>query len=82
MLERKIFLFVATNHVTSASAESLIKAVQGLAAEARAACSMEPLVIPLMGSGLSRVGVKNSRLVDLILTGVRLHRIGDMSTID
>ena len=70
------FLFVAlgktnpANNVTSATAETLIKAVRGMAAEARAACSMEPLSIPLMGSGLSRVGIKNSALVDLIITAV------------
>ena len=70
------FLFVAlgktnpTNNVTSANTEMLIRAVRGMVAEARAACSMEPLVIPLMGSGLSRVAIKNSALVDLIITAV------------
>lgn len=70
------FLFVAlgeTNspdNVTSANAEMLIRAVRGMIAEARAACSMEPLIIPLMGSGLARVGIKNSVLVDLIITAV------------
>ncbi|MEM6384648.1 MAG: macro domain-containing protein [Pseudomonadota bacterium] len=70
------FLFVAlgktdaANNVTSANAEILIKAVRGMAAEARAACSMEPLSVPLMGSGLSRVGIKNSALVDLIITAI------------
>lgn len=70
------FLFVAlgetnpANNVTSANAEMLIRAVRGMVVEARAACSMEPLVIPLMGSGLARVGIKNSVLVDLIITAV------------
>lgn len=74
--EDQKFLFVAlgetntNDNVTSANAESLIKAVRGMVAEARAACSMEPLVIPLMGSGLARAGIKNSVLVDLIITGV------------
>lgn len=70
------FLFVAlgethpSNNVTTANAEMLIKAVRGMVAEARAACSMEPLAIPLMGSGLARVGIKNSVLVDLIIAAV------------
>ena len=70
------FLFVAlgqtdsANNVASANAESLIRAVRGMVAEARAACSMEPLAIPLMGSGLTRTGIKNSVLVDLIITAV------------
>lgn len=70
------FLFVAlgktnaTDNVTSANAELLIKAVRGMVCEARAACSLEPLIIPLMGSGLARVGIKNSVLVDLIVTAV------------
>jgi len=74
--EGQKFLFVALgktdtkDNVTSANGEMLIKAVRGMVAEARAACSMEPLVIPLMGSGLARVGTKNSVLVDLIITGV------------
>ena len=33
-------------------------------------CGNEPLSIPLMGSGLSRVGIKNNILVDLILTAI------------
>ena len=70
------FLFVALgrtnadNNVTSANAEMLIRAIRGMVVEARAACSMEPLVIPLMGSGLSRVGIKNSVIMDLIITAV------------
>ncbi len=70
------FLFVALgrtdaqSNLTTANAEMLICAVRGMVSEARAACSMEPLVIPLMGSGMSRVGIKNSVLVDLIITAV------------
>ncbi|MEO0752738.1 MAG: macro domain-containing protein, partial [Pseudomonadota bacterium] len=70
------FLFVAlgetntANNVSSADAGMVIKAVRGLVAEARAACSMEPLVIPLMGSRFARVGIRSSVLVDLIITGV------------
>lgn len=74
--ETEKFLFVALgrtdaqSNVTTANAEMLICAVRGMVSEARAACSMEPLVIPLMGSGMSRVGVKSSVLVDLIITAV------------
>jgi hypothetical protein len=74
--DEKKFLFVAlgetnsADNVTSANAEMLIRAVRGMVVEARAACSMEPLVIPLMGSRLARVGIKNSVLVDLIITAV------------
>lgn len=70
------FLFFALgrtdtqNNVTRANAETLICAIRGMVAEARAACSLEPLVIPLVGSGLARVGIKNSMLVDLIITAV------------
>lgn len=74
--EHQKFLFVAlgradpNTNVTQANAEMLICAVRGLVAEARAACSMEPLSIPLMGSGLSRVGIKDSVLIDLIITAI------------
>jgi Domain of unknown function (DUF6430) len=70
------FLFVAlgkadsSNNVTTASAESLICAVRGMLKKARAVCSYEPLWIPLMGSGLARVGIKSSVLVDLILAAI------------
>lgn len=58
------------NNVTTASAESLIRAIRGLLEKARAVCANEPLYIPLMGSGLGRVGIKNSILVDLILVAI------------
>ena len=69
-------LFVAlgetnvANNVTTASAESLICAVRGLLNKARTVCANEPLYIPLMGSGLGRVGIKNAVLVDLIITAI------------
>ena len=58
-------LFVAlgntdvSNNVTSANAESLICAVRGLLRKAREVCSNEHLFIPLMGSGLGRVGIQS-----------------------
>lgn len=70
------FLFVAlgrtdaSNNVTTASAETLICAIRGMLTKARAVCSYEPLSIPLMGSGLARIGIKASVLVDLILAAI------------
>lgn len=70
------FLFVSlgetnlSNNETSANAEMLISAVRGMLAEARAACSMDPLIIPLMGTGLARIDTKESVILDLIITAV------------
>lgn len=70
------FLFVSlgetdlSNNETSANAEMLISAVRGMVAEARAACSMDPLAIPLMGTGLARIDTKESVILDLIITAV------------
>jgi len=70
------FLCVALSHTdvsnqeTKASSSDLHKAVRGLLRKARSVCGNEPLSIPLMGSGLSRVGIKNNILVDLILTAI------------
>lgn len=70
------FLFVAlgetsvNDNTASANTEMLINAVRGMASEARAACSMRPLIVPLMGDGLSRVGMHPSVLVELIITAL------------
>ena len=70
------FLFVALgetnldNNVTHATAASLIFSVRELLVKARSVCANRPLNLPLMGSGLSRVGVKNAVLVNLILTAI------------
>lgn len=70
------FLCVALSHTdisnleTKASSSDLHQAVRGLLRKARSVCGNEPLSIPLMGSGLSRVGIKNNILVDLILTAI------------
>lgn len=70
------FLFVALsrtnkkNNVVAASSERLICAIRGMLKEARVVCSNEALQIPLMGSGLGRVGIKNAILVDLILAAI------------
>ena len=70
------FLFVAlgeTNlddNVSHATAASLIASVREMLVRARAVCANRPLNLPLIGSGLSRVGIKNAVLVDLILTAI------------
>lgn len=70
------FLFAAlgetdiADNTTSANTEMLIRAVRGMAREARAACSLNPLVVPLMGDGLARVGMHPTVLADLILTAL------------
>ena len=70
------FLFVAlgkTNiddNVTQSTAESLIVAVRQMLVRARSVCANQRLNVPLFGSGLSRVGIKSSVLVDLILTAI------------
>jgi len=85
------FIFVAlgktdtSNNVTTASAESLICSVRGLLCKARAVCAGDALYIPLMGSGLGRVGIKNAILVDLILAAIieetKASKITDSITI-
>lgn len=53
-----------------ATAADLLQAIHGLLRKARSVCSAEALNIPLMGAGLSRIGIKNDILVDLILTAI------------
>ena len=70
------FLFVALGYTsiidntTAATAENLICAIRGLLKKARVVCSNQTLVIPLMGSGLARVGISNAVLLDIILCGI------------
>jgi len=70
------FLCVALSHTdisnqeTKACSSDLHQAVRGLLRKARSVCGDEPLSIPLLGSGLSRVGIKSNILVDLILTAI------------
>ena len=70
------FFFVAlartkkSTNVVRASAETLVGAIRGMLQQARAVCSNEPLSIPLMGSGLGRIGIKDAILVDLILAAI------------
>ena len=59
-----------SNLETKATSLDLIKAVRELLRKARSVCADEPLNIPLMGSGLSRVGIKGNILIHLILTAI------------
>jgi len=58
------------NNITNSDYSSLIISVRGMLKEARAACSMEQLNLPLIGSGLSRIGLSNYSLVDLIILSI------------
>lgn len=58
------------SHMTTATSESLIKAVRGCLSKAREVCSNEPLCIPLIGSGLGRVNLIDNATVCLILTAI------------
>ena len=70
------FLFVAlsetdiSNNVAQATASSLVFSVRKLLQRAREVCANRPIHLPLIGSGLSRVGIKNAVLVDLIITAI------------
>jgi len=74
--DREKFLCVALSHTdiesleTKASSSDLHKALRGVLSKARSVCADETLVLPLMGSGLSRVGLKSSILIYLILTAI------------
>ena len=59
-----------SNQETKARLPDLDIAVRGLLCKARSICGNEPLSIPLMGSGLSRVGVKSDILVNLIVAAI------------
>lgn len=69
------FLFVAltstgSDNVASATTANLILATREMLRKARTVCSNEPLSIPLMGSGLGRINIKESVLADLIITAI------------
>ena len=70
------FLFVVlgqtdiSDNTTLATSDSLICAVRGMLKRARSVCAGRPLNVPLMGSGLSRVGIKSAILVDIILAAI------------
>lgn len=55
---------------TKADSKDLIVSVKGVLNKARTVCANDPLNFPLMGSGLSRIGIHPSILVDLMLTAI------------
>ena len=70
------FICVASTHTnisnleTKANTVDLHHAICGVLETSRSCCSNETLSIPLFGSGLSRIGLKNNILVDHILTAI------------
>ena len=58
------------NLQVSASSENLHEALRGLLQKARSSCSGDVLNIPLIGSGLSRTGIKSNIIIDLILLAI------------
>lgn len=72
----QLFLFFAVSetnektNVTSSSSEKLITAVKGMLAVARVVCAGRPLSLPLVGSGLARVGLHADGILHIILAAV------------
>ena len=70
--EKFLFLVLGitntTNNVTTSNLANLVKGIQHLLVEARKKCSGEPLVVPMLGTGLARVGLKSSATIDLIIS--------------
>ena len=70
------FIFFALGHTdirsneTSATVSTLVEAVRGLLKTARTVCSGQPLVLPLVGSGLARVGIPEQAIAQIILTAL------------
>lgn len=70
------FIFVAlskTNkpdNVTSATLTDYVSAISLCLQKARAVCNGEPLVLPLIGSGLSRLGLKPETLLQILLLSI------------
>jgi hypothetical protein len=72
----KEFLFFAVSrtdectNVTSSNAENLIIAVKGMLQRARIVCAGRLVSVPLVGSGLARVGLHSDGILHLILAAV------------
>lgn len=70
------FLFTALTKTdtktnkTQTNSQGLILTTRSLLAQARLVCANNHLVLPLMGSGLGRVGLKKSAILNLILTAI------------
>lgn len=72
---RLFLFFVVSNtdgdtNVTSSSAEKLIIAVKGMLSKARVVCAGRPLSMPLVGSGLARVGLHADGVLHIILAAL------------
>lgn len=65
-----LFALCTTNITTfkaSASLPDLVRALEGLCAKARLVLGGEKLVVPLVGSGLSGIGLPSNQLLQIIL---------------
>lgn len=65
-----LFALCVTEHTTfkaSAGLPELVRALEGLCAKARAVLGGEKLVVPLVGSGLSGIGLPSHHLLQLII---------------
>jgi|GEM_PF-1117810 len=73
-LEKFIFVSLAQtsliNSTTNSSAENIICATRGSLKVARELCANKPLILPLLGSGLARIGLSNGVLLDLLICGI------------
>lgn len=58
------------NLQTFSTSEQYQRTIRQLLCKARTVCAGKPLNIPLMGSGLSRTGIKQNIIVDLILLAI------------
>lgn len=65
-----LFTLCTTDHATfkaSATVPDLVRALEGLCARARVVLGGERLIVPLVGSGLSGIGLPANQLLQLIL---------------
>lgn len=65
-----LFALCSTDIATfkaSATVPDLVRALEGLCAKARVVLGGEPLIVPLVGSGLSGIGLPANQLLQLIL---------------
>ena len=76
LIKKQKFLctVVATTNVgtlqASSNSEILQTALKGMLSMARQSCSGETLNIPLIGSGLSKTGIKHNIIIDLLLLSI------------
>lgn len=70
--QQQNFIFTALtdtdeSYVMTASVSNLVTAIQAALRTARQKCSDERIIMPLLGSGLARVGLSNPMILEVIL---------------